>query len=1033
MSSVHIKIKYIFLIALLAGGCLFSGTHALAEPNPTINYQGKLTGATGVAVPNGTYNMRFYLYDDPAVPTTSAIWTETLTGSNKVTVTNGLFSVMLGSTTSFASQGVDFNQTLYLGVEIGGADTPAWDGEMSPRKVLGTVPASFVANRALDSALLGGVASTSFLRSDQADTASSLLTFSGGLLSTASSTITNLNFSVATGTTLIINGETITDFTGAGLALNGTTLTVATSTLNLAIADTTGTLAVSRGGTGATTLTGILKGNGTDAFTAITGTTGYNTYWSDANTLASEQYTALARGGTNADLSGVATGGLIYKGASALASTGALTGVLKGNGASAPSAMTGTTSFVTRWTDANTLGTGVLYDDGTNVGIGTTSPSSKLSLQLDSFSGNGTAGISNYITTTNSVNGALQFGDYSFLTASNTATTTIVGKMLRIADDTLFGNVVRGLEVQSNRGINTLGENTAISGTGRTFGVRGITSADAGGVYEPAGGYFETRGTASGNAIRAYSNTITTASLLNVFHASSSFTGTGLEMNFGNAGGSFSASSSKYLDFRNSNDSVFVVSAYGTTTIGNGVQQAGLQIMNGGLCVDTNGCSASTSGRISAVEYHTGNSDLAETYFSATSLEPGEVVSLAGGLSVNRANNNDTVPVLGVVSTKPGLLLGYDDSSLNESETAYPIALSGRVPVKLSTENGEIKIGDPLMLSSLPGVAMKATGTGQVIGIALEAFDDTRKYSDTFINQFGDDMVDPVFEKITSNDDSRLHDGCYYSGGTDIGTKTCVPLKATTTIGRITEANELIEQETVAEALANLASEESEKITIRDGLEVKVGRIVMFVEREKRWLDEKVLLALNELTGTTSLLTVGEKQSETLFDRLVMLANSFIDGVLSIFELKANRIEVVEELCIDGVCVRADDLRHLLNGHLESTGKETSPVVGADDLAESPTAIGPNETKTDDNYEPSDFSGSDQPEPESGTVGTESLVIESNEDSDADTGNNKVGGASDGGTLPDGDGENESDTDRSGGTELTELVDKTVTTGPKTE
>ena len=63
----------------------------------------------------------------------------------------------------------------------------------------------------------------------------------------------------------------------------------------------------------------------------------------------------LTYGGTNADLSAAATGGLIYKGASALTATGALTGVLKGNGASAPTAMTSTTNYVTYWSDANTL------------------------------------------------------------------------------------------------------------------------------------------------------------------------------------------------------------------------------------------------------------------------------------------------------------------------------------------------------------------------------------------------------------------------------------------------------------------------------------------------------------------------------------------------------------------------------------------------------------------------------------------------------------------------------------------------------
>lgn len=48
---------------------------------------------------------------------------------------------------------------------------------------------------------------------------------------------------------------------------------LATSSLGIALSDTTGTLAVNRGGTGATTLSGVLKGNGTSAFTvAVNGT-----------------------------------------------------------------------------------------------------------------------------------------------------------------------------------------------------------------------------------------------------------------------------------------------------------------------------------------------------------------------------------------------------------------------------------------------------------------------------------------------------------------------------------------------------------------------------------------------------------------------------------------------------------------------------------------------------------------------------------------------------------------------------------------
>ncbi len=119
-------------------------TTLFAAFNEQINYQGKLTNSAGSPVSNGTYNMEFKLYVNNS--TTTALWTETLTGANKVTVTNGLFSIMLGSTTPFT--GVDFDQTLYLGVNIGGTSTPSWDGEMTPRKILGAVPAAFIAKNA---------------------------------------------------------------------------------------------------------------------------------------------------------------------------------------------------------------------------------------------------------------------------------------------------------------------------------------------------------------------------------------------------------------------------------------------------------------------------------------------------------------------------------------------------------------------------------------------------------------------------------------------------------------------------------------------------------------------------------------------------------------------------------------------------------------------------------------------------------------------------------------------------------------------
>ncbi|MFT5036441.1 MAG: parallel beta-helix repeat protein, partial [Candidatus Azotimanducaceae bacterium] len=212
---------------------------ASAAINEEINYQGKLTDTSGAAVADGTYNMRFWLLQSEAQATTSAIFTESLTTTNRVQVTNGLFSVMIGSSTSLSA--VDFNQTLYLGVEIGSTTTtPVWDGEMSPRKVLGAVPAAFEANNAQTFA---GIATTSFLRSNLADTASGLLTFTGGLISSASSTISSLTLTTATTTNFVINGELFTDLTGTHLSNVGGLLTVATSTItDLANLTTVGTI-----------------------------------------------------------------------------------------------------------------------------------------------------------------------------------------------------------------------------------------------------------------------------------------------------------------------------------------------------------------------------------------------------------------------------------------------------------------------------------------------------------------------------------------------------------------------------------------------------------------------------------------------------------------------------------------------------------------------------------------------------------------------------------------------------------------------
>lgn len=132
-----------------------------------INYQAKLTDASNIPVADGDYNLRFRLCTDNASPCSTPIWAETScfspdsgttcngTGSDqRVAVTNGFINVLLGQISSLLA--VDFNQTLYLEVSVGGSgDTPQWE-TLAPTKKLSVVPSAF------ESMSLGGKTESEF-------------------------------------------------------------------------------------------------------------------------------------------------------------------------------------------------------------------------------------------------------------------------------------------------------------------------------------------------------------------------------------------------------------------------------------------------------------------------------------------------------------------------------------------------------------------------------------------------------------------------------------------------------------------------------------------------------------------------------------------------------------------------------------------------------------------------------------------------------------------------------------------------------
>ena len=112
--------------------------------------------------------------------------------------------------------------------------------------------------------------------------------------------------------------------------------------------------------------------------------------------------------------------------------------------------------------------------------------------------------------------------------------------------------------------------------------------------------------------------------------------------------------------------------------------------------------------------------DLAEWFQSSEQLAAGDVVSVDpnGVETIRKSQGAYESSVVGIVSTEPGITLGAPASGF-----ASQIALAGRVPVNVSNENGAIVPGDYLTTSSTPGVAMKATEAGPVIGIAMSSSD----------------------------------------------------------------------------------------------------------------------------------------------------------------------------------------------------------------------------------------------------------------------------------------------------------------------
>jgi len=135
--KVAITILLLIIMILLLVEKIFNVTAATGARSitqfstlKTISYQGTLLNKQGDPL-NGQVNMIFRLYNHPTDP--NFLWEEKHMDQNAVSVTNGLFNLILGGINSLPDE-IWQENNLFLGISVGE------DSEMTPREIISAVP-----------------------------------------------------------------------------------------------------------------------------------------------------------------------------------------------------------------------------------------------------------------------------------------------------------------------------------------------------------------------------------------------------------------------------------------------------------------------------------------------------------------------------------------------------------------------------------------------------------------------------------------------------------------------------------------------------------------------------------------------------------------------------------------------------------------------------------------------------------------------------------------------------------------------------
>jgi hypothetical protein len=331
-----------------------------ATTDSTINFQARLENGTGAIVPDGSYNIEFKLYS--ASSGGSALWTEDyLDGSSQgVQTIDGYLSVNLGSITAFPTT-INWNQPLWLTMNIGGTTTgtPSWDGEMNPRLQLTALPYAFQSGSAGQLATNNGTYTSQLTFTNPTANDSIVLPDASGTVCLDSSAA--CNFVSGSASNFIQNGVGLQTAAGFDIQTGSTGNTTATIR---ALASQTGSLLQFQNSSGTPysgfNSTGQLYfQGGSYTGTVVQNSLAQNTTYYLPDPGASSATICLSAGTAVGNCAG---------------GTGSITG-------------SGTANYVARFSTSTTLAaSSLLYDNGSFVGVNSTTNSGELSVASSSAS-----------------------------------------------------------------------------------------------------------------------------------------------------------------------------------------------------------------------------------------------------------------------------------------------------------------------------------------------------------------------------------------------------------------------------------------------------------------------------------------------------------------------------------------------------------------------------------------------------------------------------------------------------------------------